>query len=134
MPRAADCPQNRVGSGDRHMAYGLIGRAESSIHPDLTAEYRARVLRWQELAERHIRRNVGCVPGTIAHAWHGRKANRGYSSRWRILIDNAFDPATDLKRDWQGLYQLEVHDDRQIKLRDAIRAYFLSRNEDSTRV
>jgi flagellar basal body-associated protein FliL len=34
----------------------------------------------------------------------------------------------DLKRDCQGLFQLE---DNKIELRDAIRRYFRQRNEDS---
>jgi hypothetical protein len=39
--------------------------------------------------------------------------------------------ARDIKRDWQGLWQLT---DRKIRLRDELRAYFRSRDEDSTGV
>jgi hypothetical protein len=49
-------------------------------------------------------------------------------SRWRILLDNNFDPRTDISRDWQGVYQLTGNKPR---LRDQIRAYFRDRNEDS---
>ena len=52
--------------------------------------------------------------------------------RWKILTENQFNPNTDIKRDWQGLFQLEDHGDmRSIKLRDDIRKYFRARNEDS---
>jgi hypothetical protein len=71
---------------------------------------------------------IGYVPGFIRHYFHGSKENRKYSERWKILVDNHFDPYLDLKKDWQGLYQLT---DRSTKLRDDIRAYFKNRNEDS---
>jgi hypothetical protein len=63
--------------------------------------------------------------------WHGRKQQRGYVERWKILTGNNYDPDTDLKKDPQGLWQLVVESPRQIKMRDEIRAYFRSRNEDS---
>jgi hypothetical protein len=74
---------------------------------------------------------VGYIPGTLLHNFHGAKRNRFYLDRWKILTQNAYDPETDIKADWQGLWQLEDTDDRQIKLRDEIRQYFRARNEDS---
>ncbi len=83
---------------------------------------------WRERADRHIRGNVGFVPGMVMHNWHGRKAQRQYKTRWRIYNDNKYEPEVDLKRDWQGLWQLTDHNP---KLRDDIRNYFRARNEDS---
>jgi len=54
--------------------------------------------------------------------------DRHYSDRWKILVDNKYNPESDLKRDAQGLYSLT---DRSPGLRDGIRTYFRSRNEDS---
>lgn len=68
----------------------------------------------------------------IYHHWHGRKGARQYWDRWKILETNDFDPYHDVKRDSQGLWQLIDHgDDRSLKLRDQIRAYFRQRSEDS---
>ena len=53
---------------------------------------------------------------------------RAYGSRWRVLLDNQYDPRTDVSRDWQGVLQLTGNKPR---LRDHIRAYFRDRNEDS---
>ncbi len=117
-----------LGAGDRHMAFGLVGKMQQAIHGSLQLGYAKELMMWQERAERHIRRNVGYVPGTLLHHWHGKKRDRGYRDRWEILIGNKFDPDLDLKRDWQGLYQLT---DRSIELRDDLRRYFKSRNEDS---
>lgn len=121
-----------LGAGDHHMSLALIAQAHQAMPPGVTAGYRKAVMDWQWRCEKYVRRDIGYVPGTITHGWHGKKADRKYWSRWRILVDNLFDPSVDLKRDAQGLWQLEDRgDDRSLRLRDQIRKYFLERNEDS---
>lgn len=120
-----------LGSADHHMAMALIGQAPRTLNKGLSSNYRAQVMDWQDLAERHIQRDIGFVDGTLLHHWHGKKRDRRYTDRWQILVEHKFDPRTDLKRDWQGLWQLRVESPRQICLRDSVRAYFRSRNEDS---
>lgn len=120
-----------LGAADNHMARSLYGFGDRSMHRDVSPEYRAMVLRWQDRALRYIKKNVGLVPGTILHNWHGKKADRKYWDRWKILTECRFNPETDLKPDWQSLHQLVVEDERQIQLRDLIRRYFRQRNEDS---
>lgn len=117
-----------LGAADRHMAFGLIGRIKETIHSRIKSGYAQELLMWEQRAERDIKRNIGYVPGLLLHHWHGKKRDRRYRERWDILVSNQYDPDVDLKRDWQGLYTLT---DRSIKLRDDIRAYFRSRNEDS---
>jgi hypothetical protein len=112
------------------MALGLIGCMEQSFE-HLNEQYRNALMQWQRRAERWVKRDVGFVPGSIYHFWHGKKKDRGYTDRWKILRDANFDPLYDLTRDSQGLLKLETWDERQMKLRDQIRGYFRSRNEDS---
>lgn len=119
-----------LGAGDRHMALGLVGCMDQSFE-HLNEAYRRTLMQWQVRAERWIKRDVGYVKRSIFHYWHGKKRDRGYTDRWKILRDNDYDPMTDLTRDSQGLLKLETWDDRQIRLRDQIRAYMRSRNEDS---
>jgi hypothetical protein len=120
-----------LGSGDYFMAAGLIGLMGRVIPKSYSPEFSRRLLLWQDSAERHVRRNVGIVPGTVLHYWHGRLSQRGYGAREKILTENQFDPTADLKRDVHGLYQLEDdHSERFMRMRDQIRAYFRSRNED----
>lgn len=121
-----------LGSGDRAMALAFVGKAALASHVDTTSDYQKYILDFQAKCERSIRRDVGVMPGTILHSWHGRKKDRGYWSRWQVLIDNEFKPYEDLKRNSYGVFQL--HDDgseRFMRLRDEIRAYMKSRNEDS---
>jgi hypothetical protein len=122
-----------LGAGDHHMALALVGRGMEAIPKGVSRDYMDQVAKWENEAECKIRRNIGFVPGVLTHAFHGTKANRRYWDRWRILVDNGFQPTKDLKRDSQGLWTLvECGDNRLIDLRDQIRAYFRQRNEDGT--
>jgi hypothetical protein len=120
-----------VGGGDSYMVAGLIGGMEYQLRKDLHPEYKRLMMEWQELALAEIRQNIGYMPGTIRHQWHGNKSSRVYGSREKLLADNKFNPITDLTRDHQGLYGLVDHGDpRSINLRDDLRAYFRRRDED----
>lgn len=122
-----------TGGGDRHMACGLLGTMEQSgpykeAHlTQLSPSFRAALMTWQERALT-LNKNIGYVDGMLIHHWHGRKKDRKYGNRWRIYTDNQYDPLRDLRRDAQGLYALA---ENRAKLRDDLRSYFRSRNEDS---
>lgn len=117
-----------LGSGDRHMACALIGRVQDSYHEGVHPNYKELCLEWQRRAEKYIRRDIGYVDTTLYHYWHGAKPNRKYADRWKILVEEQFDPYRHIYRDSQGLYRLD--DDAPINLRDKIRRYFRSRHED----
>lgn len=117
-----------LGSADAHMGYALIGQMDMTIDGDLHPRYKELLRLWGARADAAIKRNVGYVPGVLLHYWHGPKAKRGYVSRWKILIEEGFNPDVDLYRDAQGLWQLS---DRNVRLRDRIRQYFRSRDEDA---
>ena len=120
-----------LGAGDWYMAHGLIGAMHLVATPQIgTKRYTDKLLQWQELAERWIKRDVGYTPGIVYHDSHGDKVNREYGTRGRILRINQYDPDRDVKYDAQGLLQLETWEPRQIRIRDEIRAYFRRRNED----
>lgn len=122
-----------LGSSDHHMAMALVGKGELSVPTGLSQAYYDAVRTWEQLATINIRRNVGFVPGTITHGWHGPKTKRKYTERWDVLRKSQFDPHRDLVRDAQGLYRLnDFMDERSIRLRDDIRLYFRDRDEDST--
>jgi len=117
-----------LGSADYHMAAGLMGAMDITLAKDYSEGYKKMLFDWQEKALEHIKKDVGMVKGVVLHHWHGSLQNRGYGTRWKILVKHGFNPETDLKRDHQGLWQLT---DKKTQLRDDIRAYFSSRNEDS---
>lgn len=121
-----------LGSADRHMAGAWIGRVEETVSGDMSGPYLRELQDYQRDCERWIRRDIGYVPGTILHYWHGRKRDRRYQDRWKILTELQFDPDRDIRADSYGLWQLVDHGDkRSIELRDRIRDYFRMRHEDS---
>lgn len=120
-----------TGGGDWYWAHMSISDLP---FPEMKGYTKGYVNYWrhrQDLFERWIKRDVGYVKAFMLHHFHGKIARRGYNWRERILIDNQFDPNTDLKRDHQGLWQLETYLPRQIRMRDQLRRYARSRNEDS---
>lgn len=117
-----------LGSADWHMAWALVGRVEETLKAPMSKAYNELCHQWQDLAERYIRRNLGYVSGTLMHHWHGKKVDRGYATRWKIMADHQYDPSQDLVRDWQGLIRLK---DIKHGLRDDCRQYFRRRHEDS---
>jgi len=124
-----------TGAADYVMALsfaGLLNLDHSSvdfIDPDtITPGYRRRLSRFVQLCSQYVRKNIGYISGTIAHNHHGSKKHRGYVSRRSVIVDSKFDPDVDLVDDWQGLPVLSGNN---ITLRDLLRKYFRSRNEDS---
>lgn len=115
-----------LGAADHHMAWSIVGQGVKTVPVGMTAAYKDMVALWESHAAA-LRQNVGYVNGTILHRWHGPKRDRGYVSRWKILEQNQFDPRTDVRPDSRGVLTLTGN---KPALRDGIRAYFRSRNED----
>lgn len=120
-----------LGAGDHHMALATIGRVRESVPGGISAAYLAPLLRWQDRAAQHIAGNIGYVPGTIEHGWHGSKNKRAYVDRWTILTRNQFNPDTDLMRNTWGVMELAGN---KPKLRHEIDLYFRSRSEDANTI
>lgn len=116
-----------LGANDHHMARALLGDVKNSVNKNMNFAFKEKLNEWEKRALK-LDRNVGYIPGVIFHHWHGSKRHRRYKDRWKILVEHQYNPYTDIKRDWQGLYQLSGNKPR---LRDDLRAYFRQRNEDS---
>lgn len=116
-----------VGSADYYMLLAMFGELEKILLKGFSESYCSLALAWQERALKHIQKNVGCVPGMAIHHWHGPKSKRGYEYRPAFLAKTKFCPVKHLKRDAQGLYQL---DGDNLELRDGLRHYARLRDED----
>ena len=120
-----------LGAGDWYLAHALIGSLGTCTAEYAGGNYQKKMFAFQERALRWLKKDIGFVPGLVLHDWHGKKTSRGYCTRGKILDEGKYDPDIDIKYDSHGMLQLETWDDRQMKMRDQIRAYFRSRNEDS---
>lgn len=117
-----------VGSGDNHMAWSFIGKIGWGIEKGVSGAFAEDVKKWCEKAASLVNGSLGYVEGLIHHQWHGRKMDRKYVSRWKVLIDNEFDPNLDLEYDAHGLLHLT---NRNPKLQFDLRAYMRGRNDDA---
>ena len=116
-----------MGSGDHHMALGLVGHVGSSMPGEVSDGYRNAVTAWGNRAATEINGKLGFVHGTIEHPFHGRKGDRGYQSRWGMFLEHGFDPATDLKRNSRRVIEFAGN---KPDLERAFDRYLRSRMED----
>jgi hypothetical protein len=114
-----------LGAGDHNMALSFLGNGLKSVNGATTQGYKNTILDL-ELKAKTLR--LGYIPGVIRHYFHGNKKNRKYSERWKILVDNLYDPLIHISYDKIGL--LIPTGKCPKKLLDDIMKYFLERNED----
>jgi hypothetical protein len=115
------------GHGDWFQTFGLVSELAPEVGmPNYSDGYRRAIVAWQQRAAR-LQKNIGYIDNFAVHHFHGSKLRRFYTSRYKILIDNNFDPDVDLVKNWQGIYALSGN---KPALRDAMRRYMLERSED----
>ena len=118
-----------VGSADWFMAFALTDQVtDENLQTKSGGHSHDALFTWVNRCREHIKKNVGYVSGSVYHSYHGKKADRGYNTRWKILVENAFNPDEDLEYDSQGLIRIKTD---KPKLREDIKDYFHSRNEDA---
>lgn len=115
-----------LGSGDRHMAFGLTGHGHESLPHRMHDNYHELVELWGANAFKHQPR-LGYVDLAINHLFHGYKPKREYKSRWHILIDHNFDPLFDVEHNAQGVLEFRGN---KPELEAAVLRYFTARDED----
>jgi hypothetical protein len=113
-----------LGSGDRHMAMALAGRALQSAPGNIHQNYKTLLKEYQKVCEGLT---LSWVPGTIIHHWHGSLENRRYRERWEILTKNNFDPLKDIIISDDGHVCLTRSGLRLVAQLDE---YFMGRKED----
>ena len=116
-----------MGSGDYHMALGIVGRYESSVPIGVSEGYKNSIASWATRAAFEVNGKLGFVHGTVEHPFHGRKSDRGYQVRWQMFLDSGFDPAIDLKRNTYGVLEFSG---AKPNLERAFDRYLRAREED----
>lgn len=119
------------GANDHHMAAAFIGDILCSVNHQCHPAFLEELTTWGERAEAHIKPYVGFVPGLVTHHFHGSKAGRRYIDRWKILVDNQYNPRKHIRRDAQGLWVWNhPHTPRNLVV--DLRGYFAQRSEDES--
>lgn len=117
------------GAGDHHQALGMVNKILWSVPKGVNPNYIKLLIEWQKRAYAVTNGNLGYLAGAIEHFWHGDKHNRKYIDRWEILIDNNYDPLTDIKKNTYGVISLAGNKPR---LEHDLDRYFRGRMEDLT--
>ena len=120
-----------VGGADWHMAFGLINTRVEEREMKAGRPYVQKILEWQDRAAKLQwdpgKSAIGCIDNFAVHHFHGSRMNRQYGDRWKLLVKHTFDPGPDLTKDWQGVLRWSGN---KPGLRDDLRRYFITRNED----
>ena len=115
-----------LGSGDNIMCHSFIKKATISVKKGMTPGFLRDIQNYEDKVDGL---KLGYIPGSIKHHFHGEKKNRNYYERNDILIDNKYDPFTDILYDEFGLI-IPSHN-FSIMFQSGILNYFKNRNEDN---
>lgn len=122
-----------LGSGDAVMAYGFFGQWKNRWMEQTSAVMRRAAMSWGRKAFAKVQGKVGYTPGLVRHLWHGTRKKRKYDDRlFFIRFTHLFDPARDLVKDEQGLWQWSER--ASPELRQQVSQYFADRQEDEVEV
>lgn len=117
-----------MGGGDHAMVCAAFGRFEAAqrrlVFNNVQNNH---YLGWARSFFQCVRGNVGYVPGTLLHLWHGELVNRMYDDRHHLLRRLHFNPHEDIAIDENGTWRWATN---KKTLHDCARQYFHQRNED----
>ena len=114
-----------LGSGDSIIAMSLINKCDSITNVNYHIDYNNSMLTYQNIASKL---RLGYTPGIIRHHYHGSKANRKYTERWKILMNYKFSPYSHITYDSIGIIIPTKSFSQEFK--DEIYNYFKERKED----
>jgi hypothetical protein len=97
-----------AGSGDHMMAHAFAGDWTSGCVDRIigpATRHRGHFAAWSREIYQRVRANVGFVPGSVLHLWHGDVRDRRYVDRNRELAAFNFDPARDITVGASGCWE-----------------------------
>lgn len=109
------------------MALSILNSGLKSINKDVTDNYKKIILEYEKKIKNA---RLGYVPGVIRHYYHGSKKNRQYTERWKILVNNDYDPINHITIDKNDIIIPSAN--FPDKLKKEILMYFKERNEDES--
>lgn len=117
-----------VGGGDTAFAGAAFGEPQAVVRAHHMGPHQARrYAEWAKSASGIIGGNVGFVPGTVSHLWHGELFDRRGSERHLGLSSLGFDPYGDLTPHPSGAWSFA---EERPDLAEYVERYFVDRKED----
>ena len=115
-----------IGGGDRIMLNGFTGHysgVSRKMPPAMAEDVRAFGRKLTPLVGPS---NVSYTPGVVVHIWHGNRADRDYTHRYQILLNNRYDPVRDVRVNEDGVL---AWSSEKPKLHRQVTEYFNNRKE-----
>ncbi len=117
-----------IGGGTRVHCFAADGLWREAVQAmRLTTRAAEHFRRWAEGFHQDVRGEWGCVPGAIAHLWHGTIGGRKFRQRYEDFSRFEFDPQTDLALDEHGVWRWNSD---KPAMHQYVREYFAGRQED----
>jgi hypothetical protein len=116
-----------LGSGDNVMALSFI---QSSLIPISISSHPEYLKSVADFKRRVRGCRFGYVTGVIRHYYHGSKASKSYTERWKILVRGGYNPSAHVWSDEEKGGVLRATPEFPIAMAKEIREYFFSRKED----
>lgn len=114
-----------VGNSDVLQMLAWRGKWNHKTIIQLAPEHKKDFLLWAWDSYVNVQDDIGYVPGSIEHLYHGHHVYRQYNSRNNILIKHNYSPSQDLRIDSNGLYSIPY---KQQLISD-IKRYFMIRTK-----
>lgn len=119
-----------LGNGDDLMAHAFIGELSSvciTENYDQDQAMHHHYHQWAKRAYDYCQGDLGYLPGTVFHLWHGDYENRRYIERLHEMKEIGFDPFVDITIDHVGCLRWATD---HPKLHRFALDYFALRKED----
>lgn len=119
-----------LGSGDTIMSFGFHGPIVGNPLSRYAGPFRRAIESWCMRAFDVVGAEVGYVPGTLRHLWHGTYADRQYNGRLLRIAMAGYNPDRDLELAENGLWRWSA--ECPDSLRQFVEDYFYARQEDGS--
>lgn len=119
------------GHSDHLMAHAMLGDWNTVCFRrlvGLAGPYAESTRSWARSFYEEVRGNLGFIPGSLLHLWHGRIADRRYYTLALQLRAVGFDPARHLRLEDTGLW---AWTEEAAEMNNEYTRYFASRREDN---
>lgn len=121
------------GSSDHLMAHAFTGDFQSACISQMLGENiftRKHFLAWADAVYLDVAGEIGCIPGSLLHLWHGDTVNRQYLKRNHEVADLNFNPYEDILLDAQDCWKWNRKDSSKGNLQEWAIAVEGARKED----
>jgi hypothetical protein len=117
-----------IGGGTRVHCFASAGLwSEAADAMRFTPPVREHFRAWAKGFHAAVGDRWGCVPGAVAHLWHGTIGGRRFRQRYEDFARFEFDPHSDLALDDHGAWRWSS---AKSAMKNYVREYFAGRQED----